>query len=506
MKSAPVFLKNVLANNPEAIALTGALTSALTYAELDRWSSNIAADLDRFCPPGVTIGLLAPSSVEFAVGLLAIWKLGAIAVPLQPAHPLTELRYIREDAQLKIILTHHQCLSLAEDISSQDPCRLIRLDRRMAEVDFVNRGVDERDGSLIVYTSGTTSRPKGALSSFRALDARVKSLLQAWRWSSNDRTLNVLPLHHVHGLINIVCCSLAAGASCEMAERFSPELVWDRIATDSLSVFMAVPTIYSRLIAYWKSQPPEIQSRLSDSARRLRLMVSGSAALPRPIFEDWLMITGHRLLERYGMTEIGMALSNPYIGERKIGMVGAPLPGVDVRLVTADENLITEPHQPGEIQVRGPVLFSGYWGQPRLTAEAFSGEWFKTGDIAERDRDGDYRILGRASQDIIKSGGYKISALEIESVLLEHPDLLEVAVVGVADAEWGERVAAVYIAKPESSVSDLSLTTWAKPRLAHYKVPTIWKKTTSLPRNAMGKVIKPDVRQLLLSVSRSQSQ
>jgi malonyl-CoA/methylmalonyl-CoA synthetase len=257
---------------------------------------------------------------------------------------------------------------------------------------------------------------------------------------------------------------------------------------------MAVPTIYHKLIAAWDSAPAERQRALSAGSSCLRLMVSGSAALPARTLERWRSITGHTLLERYGMTEIGMALSNPLHGNRRPGFVGAPLPGIKVRLV--DEGGRDVPAgTPGEILVQGSGVFLEYWGRPEETRAAFREGWFCTGDVAVLE-DGDYRILGRSSVDLIKTGGYKVSALEIEEVLRTHPDVLECAVVGVPDDEWGQRVAAAVELRGGGSLELEELKEWAKQRLAPYKVPRSLRVVPALPRNAMGKVVKSDVAAL----------
>ncbi|WP_250635699.1 AMP-binding protein [Nostoc piscinale] len=226
----------------------------------------------------------------------------------------------------------------------------------------------------------------------------------------------------------------------------------------------------------------------------MRLMVSGSAALPVQVLEKWQNISGHFLLERYGMTEIGMALSNPLHGQRHSGYVGQPLPQVEVRLVDESGKLVL-PGTPGEIQVKSPGVFLEYWQNPQATAKTFQDGWFCTGDLAVVE-DGNYRILGRMSVDIIKTGGYKVSALEIEEVLRNHPDIHECAVVGVADVEWGERVCAALVLHPQRQLTLESFRSWAKEQLAVYKVPTKILTVAELPRNAMGKVTKPAVVEL----------
>jgi malonyl-CoA/methylmalonyl-CoA synthetase len=294
---------------------------------------------------------------------------------------------------------------------------------------------------------------------------------------------------HHHGLGS----ALAVRATVEILPAFDAEKVWERLASGEITVFTAVPTIYSRLIAAWDAAPA-LQAARSAGVRRLRLMMSGSAALPVHVLERWREISGHTLLERYGMTEIGMALANPLDGERRPGFVGQPLPGVDVHLVDEDGIDVSD-GTPGELEVRGPAVFHEYWQRPEETAAAFRNGWFRTGDMAVLE-DGSYRLLGRTSVDIIKTGGFKVSALEIEEVLRTHPAVAECAVVGVHDPEWGERVSAAVELKPGASLSLDELQRWAKTILAPYKIPRALAPVDALPRNAMGKVVKPQVARL----------
>ncbi|MGI9181506.1 MAG: acyl-CoA synthetase, partial [Longimicrobiaceae bacterium] len=338
-------------------------------------------------------------------------------------------------------------------------------------------------------------RPKGVVTTHASLRAQVESLIQAWEWTADDRIPLILPLHHVHGIVNVLTCALWSGAVCEMLPRFDADAVWSRIEQGELTLFMAVPTIYRRLIAAWEAAPPERQRRMTAGCARMRLMVSGSAALPVSTLERWREISGHTLLERYGMTELGMALSNPLRGERRPGFVGVPLPGVEVRLVDEEGDPV-EPGTPGEIEVRGPNVFLEYWRRPDATAEAFRpGGWFRTGDVAVVE-EGYYRILGRRSVDIIKTGGYKVSALEIEEVLRTHPAVAECAVVGVEDPDWGERICVAVELRADAELSLVELQEWARERLAPYKLPRDLRSIPALPRNAMGKVMKPEVAAL----------
>jgi malonyl-CoA/methylmalonyl-CoA synthetase len=268
-----------------------------------------------------------------------------------------------------------------------------------------------------------------------------------------------------------------------MAPRFESESTWERLSSGELTVFTAVPTVYHRLIGSWDAAPADVRQSRSRGCHALRLMMSGSAALPRIVLDRWKEISGHVLLERYGMTEVGMALSNPLHGDRRPGYVGQPLPGVSARIVD------------GELQLKGPGVFSEYWGQPDATREAFVDGWFRTGDAAVVEH-GAYRLLGRASVDILKSGGHKISALEIEEVLRTHPAIAECVVVGVDDVEWGQRVCCAAELRPDARLDLEELKQWARTRLAPYKIPRNLACVSQLPRNAMGKVVKPEVAAL----------
>lgn len=304
--------------------------------------------------------------------------------------------------------------------------------------------------------------------------------------------MEFLPLHHIHGIVNVISCALRAGAVCEILPAFDAHAVWERIGRGGLTLFMAVPTIYAKLIDAWRSSSPADRQRFSEGCRRMRLLVSGSAALPVSILEMWREISGHVLLERYGMTEIGMALSNPLHGMRVPGAVGTPLPGVDVRLVD-DAGKPVAPGTPGEIEVRGETVFSEYWRRPEDNRQAFRDGWFQTGDVAVFES-GSYRILGRNSVDIIKTGGEKVSALEIESILLTYPAIRECAVVGIPDPIWGEKVCAALVPEAGQEPDVMMLRAWLKERLAPYKAPKEIAILRELPRNAMGKLIKAELK------------
>lgn len=439
--------------------------------------------------------LIAPSFDHIAVQW-GIWRAGGIGVPLPMGSPASDVDYFVRDADASAVVCDAQYASMVAPIAKSAGAALFTTDDLLRapvrqESESGDFPIDGARRATMVYTSGTTGRPKGVVATHANIAAQIESLVSAWEWSAADRTLLVLPLHHVHGIINVVCSALWCGATLEVLPRFDADATWDRIASGELTVFSAVPTIYHRLIQSWESATAEVQRGRSSGCGAVRLMMSGSAALPRQVLERWREISGHLLLERYGMTEVGMALSNPLHGERRPGFVGSPLPGVSIRLV--DDRCEAAPDgQPGEVQLKGAGVFSEYWRRPDSTNEAFKNGWFLTGDIAIREN-GAYRLLGRSSVDIIKSGGDKLSALEVEDVLRTHPAIAECAVVGVDDPEWGQCVCAAVETRAGCALSLAELREWAKPRLAPYKIPRDLMCVSKLPRNAMGKVIKPEV-------------
>jgi malonyl-CoA/methylmalonyl-CoA synthetase len=482
---------------PESRRAIIAIEGQFTYDQLDDASRRAAAavldgrdDLEQ-----ARVAFLVPPSFAHAAVQRGIWRAGGVAVPLAMSHPPAELEYVIRDSGAAIVVVDPACAGALIPVAQAADARLVLTTDALAAAPASSLPhLASTRRAMIVYTSGTTGRPKGVVTTHQNIGAQIASLVEAWGWNPSDHLLLVLPLHHVHGIINGLASALAVRATCEMLPSFDAERVWERLSSGDITVFTAVPTIYSRLIASWDAAPAELQRRRADGIRGLRLMMSGSAALPVHVLERWRDITGHTLLERYGMTEIGMALSNPLLGERRPGTVGLPLPSVDVHLV--DEDGIEVPEgQPGEVEVEGPTVFREYWQRPEETRAAFRNGWFRTGDMAVVE-EGYYRLLGRTSVDIIKTGGFKVSALEIEEVLRTHGDIAECAVVGVADEEWGERVSAAVELKQGASLDLHELQAWAKTLLAPYKVPRALSVVPALPRNAMGKVVKPQVARL----------
>ncbi|MCU0515568.1 MAG: acyl-CoA synthetase [Oscillatoria sp. Prado101] len=470
-----------------------------TYGDLLHTSAQIATALLDSAQDlqEQRVAFLIPSGFQYVATQWGIWRAGGIAVPLCVSHPRPELEYVIADSDASTVIAHPDFEPVLRPIAEERGLRFILTSDTLPADAGVLPEVDISRRALILYTSGTTGKPKGVVTTHQNIQAQVTSLIDAWEWTSDDRILHFLPLHHIHGIINVLTCALWAGAECHMLPKFDSQTVWNRIAGGDFTLFMAVPTIYVKLIAAWEAADSERKKSMSAGCAKMRLMISGSAALPVKVLEKWQSISGHFLLERYGMTEIGMALSNPLHGKRLPGYVGTPLPQVEVRLVDESGNLVP-PGTPGEIQVKGPGVFLEYWQKPAATAKSFRDGWFCTGDLAAF-LDDSYRILGRISVDIIKTGGYKVSALEIEEVLRTHPAIQDCAVVGVADPEWGERVCAALVLQPASDMTLDPLRNWAKERLATYKVPSKILAVEELPRNAMGKVTKPAVAQLFQS-------
>ena len=471
-----------------------------SYQQLLVVSENIALELlaGQNDLKEARIAFLVPAGFQYVSIQWAIWRAGGIAVPLCEKHPLSSIRYVIEDTNASTILYSNEYESLITPLSDYPDIRLLQVDQFPEKKGILPR-VKVSRRAMILYTSGTTGSPKGVVTTHQNIEAQITSLTTSWEWSRDDHILNILPLHHVHGIVNVLCCALWSGACCEFLHKFNPDQVFEIFCRQEVNLFMAVPTIYYKLIARWNELPEESQESISRALERFRLMVSGSAALPISVLDRWKQISGHTLLERYGMTEMGMAISNPYRGERKRGYIGHPLPEVRVRLVDENNQPVSN-NLPGEIQIKGPNVFKEYWGNPEATRDAYTSEgWFKTGDIAVFE-EGSYRILGRNSVDIIKSGGYKISALEIEEVLRTHPHIKDCAVVGVSDDEWGEVIAASLVIRDQKEIDTEDLSEWLKDKLPTYKIPRKYIFQEDLPRNVMGKVSKNELKEMMKTI------
>jgi malonyl-CoA/methylmalonyl-CoA synthetase len=462
----------------------------VSYAEVHARASGLAGALAGGTSglDGAPVAFLAEPGPDHLVTLLGILRAGGLAVPLSPLHTRPELEYQLANAAPVTLLATAGMRATLEAAAGGRP---IAIPRALAPTGPLPPLPRAEAPALMLYTSGTTGRPKGVRLSHAALAATVAALETAWRWRADDRLLHVLPLHHTHGLVVAALGALWAGAETRFV-AFEATAVWE--ALGEATVFMAVPTIYAKLMEAFRAAPADRRARWAAAAARLRLATSGSAALPATLLEEFRAATGQTILERYGMTEIGMALSNPFDGPRVPGAVGTPLPGVEVDVV-GDDGAPAATGEPGELRVRSTQMFTGYHGDDDATAASFDAVGrFRTGDTGVRDASGVIRLLGRTSVDIIKSGGYKISALEIEAALRDHPAVAEIAVIGVPDeaSGWGERVTACVVTRQTTTepLTLEALQAFARERLAPYKLPRALRLLPALPRNAMGKVQK----------------
>lgn len=473
----------------------------------------------------------------------------AIAVPLAPSFPAAELRYQLNHSGSLALLHSDKFEKIAKEVlkegveTSPVSVSVAKISEREtnSKEQVVLSSEEEDKGGMMLYTSGTTAKPKGVLLPQSVLAAQCKSLIQAWNYSPTDRLLHVLPLHHIHGTVNALLTPILAGSTIEFMFPFKADAVWKRFAAPflpsshdshkdlpAITFFTVVPTIWSRMLQTHSDLSKDLQSATKEAIQRknLRLNMSGSAALPTPTKKKWTELSsGNVLLERYGMTEVGMALSCGLADADRIdGSVGWPLPSVEARLVDPDTKETIEHGQDkdkdgkartGEIQLRGPTIFKEYWNNQEATKKEFTDDgWFKTGDIAVRKEveggkgaSGDwakgaaYFIEGRNSADIIKTGGEKVSALEIERELLSLPQVSEVAVVGLPSEAWGQKAAAIVVLSKEGETAGKGGKEWSAldmrralhGKLVAYKIPQDMKAVEALKRNAMGKINKKEL-------------
>ncbi|MEM1031434.1 MAG: AMP-binding protein [Myxococcota bacterium] len=471
---------------PHGLAIVDADGTEHRWGDLRRGAQVGAASFGDVAP-GDRVGLLVAPGARWVSSLLALWRRGAVAVPLSPLHPPRERARLLAEVRARhwVVDPEHRCPEVGATALVPAPTSGPDGDGGSS---FSVETREER--ALILFTSGTTGRPKGAQLTHRQLAHQGQLLGRAWRLGPETRLLHALPLHHMHGIAIALLPTLQAGGAARCLPRFDAETVWERFS--SVDVFMGVPAMYHRLLARYDAAPPERQRAWRAGATALTLCTSGSAALPITLAARWRAIHGHIPLERYGMTEIGVGCSNPFDPDaRRRGTVGPPLPTQSMRIVDGAGRDTDE----GEVWVKGPSVFAGYFERPEANREAFVDGWFKTGDVGRFEADGSLRLLGRRSVDIIKSGGYKLSALEIEEALRDHPAVADVAVVGVPSEAWGEAAIAVVVPAREASADDLR--TWCKDHLAAYKVPRVVTFVDALPRNALGKVQKPALRDTL---------
>jgi malonyl-CoA/methylmalonyl-CoA synthetase len=499
---------------PEALALRGEDGEGWTYGELLAAAESVAAGwAEGDLRSGDRVAFLAGNRPELVVAQLAALRLGAILVPVNPAYRARELAHLLADAEPRLVVTEAESAGVLEEVepgarrSVEWVARLEELALRGRAGEAVDgrlpAGPDGSDPALIVYTSGTTGRSKGAVLTHDNLLATVTGLLAAWAWRPEDVLLLALPLFHVHGLVVGLWTALAAGARVELRRRFDAAAVAEELVRSPggpdrprPTLFFGVPTMYVRLVAELRRRT-EAGHDLSAFGG-MRLFASGSAPLAPGTFHAFRELTGHASLERYGMSEAGMLLSNPYAGERRPGTVGVPLPGVSVRIVDPEDpgGPALPDGQAGEFLVAGSNVFSGYWRDPEKTAASFvgrpdGGRWFRTGDLARRDPETGYVTLLGRRHDLILRGGLNVYPREIEEVLAAFPGVREAAVAGRPDPEWGEVPVAWIVPEDSPSPHGIdpdALLAHCRTHLAPFKVPAEIRLVDDLPRNALGKL------------------
>jgi malonyl-CoA/methylmalonyl-CoA synthetase len=462
-----------------AISVAG---QGLSYGELREAAAAVAANLTD----AARVAVWAEPTLEFCVAAVAAVSAGVPLVPINPKLGRTELEHVLGDSRPDVLVG-------VPDASLPSlgwrPRRVtVDLSARRPELPQVTAAGE--DPVLIVYTSGTTGRPKGAVLPRRAIVSNLDALAEAWSWTADDVVVHGLPLFHVHGLVLGLFGPLRLGGALRHLSGFTPDAAAAALR-DGGTMLFGVPTMYHRL-----GRDAEHSGAVVDGLRSARLLVSGSAALPAAEFERIRRLTGREVVERYGMTETLMNLAVRADGARRPGRVGVPVPGVDVRLVDDDGRELDEcdGETMGEVVVRGPNLFTEYLNRPDATAQAMRDGWFHTGDLATRDPDGYWRIVGRRATDLIKTGGYKVGAGEVEVTLLDHPGVLEAAVTGEPDPDLGERIVAWVVTDGSRPGLERELIDHVAAELAPHKRPREVRFIAELPRNALGKVVKQQLR------------
>ncbi len=476
----------------------GEIETDISYLQLHQDSNRMAR---KFQELGVEkkdrVILCIQKSLAFVIAHLALQKIGAISVPLNPGFKKSEMDYLLQDADAKLILSEPDKEGLIKEIDSSLTTLIVDTQKPYQDIDFFRSASEEfsrveiqpHDPGLIIYTSGTTGKPKGAILTQKNLVHDATNIIHVWEISELDVLCHALPLFHVHGLCFALHTYLLAGAHVLMLDQFSPERVVEILEQKeeayTCTVFMAVPSMYGKLMDYLGDRKIDFE--------HMRLWASGSAPLLPQDFKRIYKTFGKEPVEREGMSETGMNFSNPLKGKRKPGSIGYPLPDLEVRIVNPETGADASPGQTGEIRLKGPAVTPGYWRKPEETARAFEQGWFRTGDLGRVDKNGYYYLTDRIKHIII-SAGENISPKEVEVVINQLEDVVESSVVGIPDEKWGEKVVAAVVTKSASNIKSEEIQSHCKNHLHDWKCPKEVVFVKELPRNTMGKVLKEEVR------------
>jgi len=513
-----------------------------TYGQVSVRSRMVAnalqAELGTNPEKSKKISFLCGNNVNFVDAMWGIWRWGHVCVPLDKSQSMASLEFTVKDSNSLAVITTKEFVDKVHPFMKNSDKKLLILeevlDSRGKEAGAMSVDIfdddtyNENSDAMMIYTSGSVENAKGVVLSHKNIIAQINAMLDSWGWNRQDTILNVLPLHRTHGMLNCLLCPLAVGAKIIMMPKFNSQKCWEILVNrnetspyNDVNVFMSVPTVYAKLIQ--KYHEPEFKAMYNPGdikesiLEKFRLMVTGSSAMPMQVMQEWRQITGQQLLERYGKTELGMVLSDPIeVEARKAGFVGVPMPGVQVRVVKpgtsevllmGDNDGTTILKQEGdtisgELQVKGAGVFKRYHNHPKDTAKEFTKDkWYMTNDMVEfvpsdgKDGyDGAYKILGNLNVDLIKTGGFRVSAQDVERVLLEHESIGEIAIIGVEDLTYGQKVAAVVSWTEGAPAVELNdIREWAKDKMPSYSLPTLLKVMDKLPRNVMGKVNKKEI-------------
>ena len=488
------FLSQLVGHPADAVAIIDS-EGEHSYQSLLEQSRQLAGTIRQKSEKSPFIPFLTGRNAAFIQVLLAIWLEESVAVPLDPLMTVPEWECRVHDLNARCLIyspdKKSEAILLGQRLGINPICS-DELSDQPSPLIAINPSLD----ALVLFTSGSSRYPRGVVHTFSSLQAQVKSICTVWDWQPHDRILHILPLSHIHGLVCGLLAPLAAGASCEILPGFKTSQVWQRLSEGQSTMLTAVPAIYHYLIEAWKRASQEEQKLWAEGAAALRIAMVGSSQLVSTVFNGWFAITGKPLITRYGLTEAGMVLSQALDGSSAADTVGKPLHGVSVRLIDEHGN---ESEEQGEMEIRSPQLFKGYFGKEDLNQKAFRHGWFRTGDMALKVGD-EYRLLGRRSIDIITSGGYRISALELESILDGHPGIRESAVLGTPCDRLGEAVCACIVPDTQSRPLDISdIKAWLCHQVATYMLPTHLQVFEQLPKTAVGKIDKFRLKEKLIN-------